>query len=46
MLTQAMKRSPINLRPYLPRGETQIQRALALFLTATLKLRKLAILSR
>jgi hypothetical protein len=44
VLTQAMKRFPINLRPLLRVGGTQNPKALALFLTAILKLRKLAIL--
>jgi hypothetical protein len=44
VLTQAMKRSPVNLRPLLMVGETQNPKGLALFLTALLKLRKLALL--
>ena len=43
MLTQAMKRSPINLRPLFHVGGTQNPKGLALFLTALLKLRKLAL---
>jgi hypothetical protein len=44
VLTQAMKRSPINLRPLLRVGRTQNPKGLALFLTAVLKLHKLAVL--
>lgn len=43
-LTQAMKRSPVNLRPLLVVGKTQNPKGLALFLTALLKLRKLDLL--
>ena len=43
-LTQAMKRSPVNLRPLLFVGKTQNPKCLALVLTALLKLRKLAML--
>ena len=44
MFTQALKRSPVNLRPLLRVEATQNPKGLALFLTAVLKLRKLAIL--
>jgi len=44
MLTQAMKTSPVNLRPLLGVGKTQNSKGLALFLTAILKLRKLGLL--
>ena len=44
MLTQALKRSPINLRPLLRVEATQNPKGLALFLTAVIKLRKLGIL--
>ena len=40
-LTQAMKRSPINLRPWLLIPKTQNPKALALFLASLLKLSKL-----
>jgi len=42
-LTQAMKRSPINLRPLLFVRKTQNPKGLALVLTALLKLRKLGL---
>ena len=44
LLTQAMKRSPVNLRPLLMVGKTQNPKGLALFLIALLKLRKLDLL--
>jgi hypothetical protein len=44
MLTQAMKTSPVNLRPLLGVGKTQNAKGLALFLTAILKLHKLGLL--
>ena len=44
LFTQAMKRSPVNLRPLLFIGKKQNPKGLALFLTALLKLRKLALL--
>ena len=44
MLTQVLKRSPINLRSLLRVERTQNPKGLALFLKAVLKLRKLAIL--
>ena len=44
VFTQALKRSPVNLRPLLRVERTQNPKGLALFLTAVLKLRKLAIL--
>ena len=44
VFTQVMKRSPVNLRPLLMVGKTSNPKGLALFLTALLKLRKLALL--
>lgn len=44
VLTQAMKRFPINLRPVLKVDKTQNPKALALFLTSLLKLRNLNLL--
>jgi hypothetical protein len=44
ILTQAMKRSPANLRPLLMVGKTKNPKGLALFLIALLKLRKLDLL--
>ncbi len=44
LLTQAMKRSPVNLRPLLMVPKTQNPKGLALCLTALLKLRKLDLL--
>jgi hypothetical protein len=44
VLTQAMKRSPLDLRPLLGVDKTQNSKGLALFLTAILKLRKLGLL--
>ena len=44
VLTQALKRSPLNLRPLLIVGKTQNPKGLALSLTALLKLRKLDLL--
>ena len=44
VLTQALKRSPVNFRPILLVPKTQNPKALALFLMAFLKLRKLGLL--
>jgi hypothetical protein len=44
VFTQAMKRCPVNLRPFLLVPKTQNPKALALFLTAFLKLAKLGLL--
>ena len=44
VLTQALKRSPVNLRPVLRVPPAQNPKGLALILTALLKLRKLALL--
>jgi len=46
VLTQALKRSPVNIRPLLLIPKTQNPKAIALFLTACLKLSKLGVLSR
>ena len=46
VLTQAMKRCPFNLRPWLMVPKTQNPKGLALFLTAFLKLVKLGLLDR
>ncbi len=45
VLTQAMKRSPVNLRRLARVPKTQNPKALALFLSATLKLRRVGALS-
>jgi hypothetical protein len=45
-LTQAMKRCPVNLRPWLLVPKTQNPKGLALFLTAFLKLAKLGLLDQ
>ena len=44
VLTQALKRSPVNLRPLLAVDKTQNPKSLALFLVALLKLRNLGLL--
>ena len=44
VFTQAMKRSPVNLRPLLGVAKAQNPKGLALFLAAILKLRKLGLL--
>lgn len=44
ILTQLLKRSPINLRPLLLIPRTENPKAIALFLTALLKLKKLGLL--
>ena len=43
MLTQVLKRSPVNLRSFLQIPKVQNPKAMALFLSALIKLRKLAI---
>jgi hypothetical protein len=44
VLTQALKRSPVNIRPLLRIPKTQNPKGLALFLSATLKLSRLGLL--
>src|ERR1700732_1555602 len=46
VLTQALKRSPINIRPLLLVPPTQNPKALGLFLMSLLKLSKLGLLNR
>src|SRR2546422_10694349 len=43
VLTQALKRSPVNIRPLVLIPKTQNPKAIALFLTALLKLSKLGV---
>src|SRR6266851_3762982 len=43
VLTQALKRSPINIRPLLLIGKTQNPKAIGLFLSALLNLEKLGL---
>src|ERR1700740_126148 len=45
VLTQALKRSPINIRPLLLIGKTQNPKAIGLFLSALLNLEKLGLIT-
>lgn len=46
ILTQALKRSPVNLRPLLRIGKTQNPKAIGLFLSALLKLERIDLIEK